>query len=209
MAAAHAAISFRAATSWSQAYGDGVENLVPAEYPHDVAVDPQGGRIYWTEGIQSGMGMTAAIGSATVDGFDVQYPLTGLSVGIRGIAVDTVNDKIYWTEHVDDEIWWADLDGSNAEVAIDGLTNPHDVAVDAANGRLCWTEGIGPGLGATGKIRSVPLGVFPPVSIQDVHTGLSEQLRDLTVVTHRRLFIFEDGFESGDTSSWSNTVGSP
>ena len=79
-----------------------------------------------------------------------------------------------------------------------------DVAVDPTAGVLYWTEGITSGSGTTGAIRRSNLDGSAPA---DVHTGLSSLIRDLTVVYHPALFeIFADGFESGDTSAWSNTV---
>jgi hypothetical protein len=59
----------------------------------------------------------------------------------RGIAIDYVGKKIYWTNSSDGYIGRADLDGSNAtEAFITGLSNPWDVEIDPVNQKIYWSE---------------------------------------------------------------------
>jgi DNA-binding beta-propeller fold protein YncE len=163
--------------------------------PHDVAVDGVNGKVYWTDFDGGG-----SISRADFDGTMVETILPGLGAGIRGIAVDPVNGKVYWTDHATDELWWADLDGADPAALPPVVTNPHDVAVAAAAGYLYWVEGIANSDALTAKIRRSNLDGTGDV---DVLTGLPARTRDLTVVDHAPLYVFFDGFESGDTSSWT------
>jgi len=63
----------------------------------------------------------------------------------RGIAVDTDQEKIFWAVHeVNGAIWWADCDGTNAEVFIGSLDEPADLELDSENGVIYWiSEGSG------------------------------------------------------------------
>lgn len=173
--------------------GSGLLEIVPAiADPHDVALDSMNGKIYWTEAIGSGSSPTALIRRSNFDGTAVENVLTGLPQSIRGIAVDDVNGKLYWTDHGTDQLMRADLDGTNVEALPVTVVNPHDIAVDPAAGRIYWTEGTSGSAGSNGKIRSALLDGTSP---QDVHTGLSSTIRDLTIVSHRFLPLFGDGFE--------------
>ena len=101
------------------------------------------------------------------------------------------------------EIWWADLDGASPEAIVTGLDKPHDVAVDPAGNALYWIEGIADGDALTATLGAAALDGSSPTAIL---TNLSQRARDLTLVYHRSLGIFEDGFESGKASAWSTTV---
>lgn len=59
-----------------------------------------------------------------------------------GIAVDSGNGYIYWTESAASDIHRADLSGSNLTTLFDSPFNlrPGGIAVDAANSRMYWGE---------------------------------------------------------------------
>lgn len=48
----------------------------------------------------------------------------------EGMAVDWLNDKLYWTDQDLKKVVRADLDGSNAEIIVDGLQSPRAIAID-------------------------------------------------------------------------------
>jgi DNA-binding beta-propeller fold protein YncE len=184
--------------------GSGLSLLVPAVAAHDIALDPIGGKLYWTMGIDSGGGTGAKIQRSDLDGQNVEDILVDLPVKIRGIDVDPVQGKVYWTDMLAGEIWWADLDGASPEAIVTGLDKPHDVAVDPAGNAIYWIEGIADGDALTAILGTAALDGTSPAAVL---TGLSQRARDLTLVYHRSLLeIFADGFESGDTSAWSATV---
>lgn len=170
--------------------------------PHDVALDSAAGKIYWTQGIESDDGLTAAIRRADLDGQNVEDVLTGLSRQVRGIAVDSVQGKIYWTDAFNDAIYQANLDGSSPASVVSAV-DPHDVAVDPVAGHIFWTEGIDSNNDPVASIRRANLDGSMPV---DILTGLSAQIREIVVVEHRNFAIFADGFESGDVESWTSAL---
>ncbi|MEM7048274.1 MAG: hypothetical protein AAF604_01385 [Acidobacteriota bacterium] len=185
--------------------GSGPATVVPSrEKPHDLALDPVNGHLYWTEGISGGSSPTAAIRRADLDGSNLTDILTGQSGGIRGLDLDVAGGKLYWTDRANETISRADLDGSNPEIILSSLDQPHDLAIDAGNGWIYWTEGVGSDDDPNGKIRRADLDGSNP---QDVFTNLQDSLRDL--ISTQVTYIFADSFENGDTSRWSTTVGLP
>lgn len=174
--------------------------------PHDIAIDSTAGRMYWTQELDDGGNVTGSIESADLDGMNPTTIQSGLASQTRGLGLDTVNGKLYWADQENGEIFRSDLSGANAEAIVTGLTAPHDVAVDPVGGKIYWTDGISRNAVFTGAIRRANL---DGTMVEDVHTGLSARIRDLAFVTHRNVnLIFTDGFESGDTSQWTTTVGS-
>ncbi len=176
--------------------GSALDELVTGlEYPHDVALDTSNSKVYWTEKIDSGSESTGVIRRASLDGSGIEDVLTGLSNGIRGLAVDDVNGMIYWTDHRNDEIWRADRDGGSPEVVLSGVDSPHDIAIDPAAGFLYWTEGIESASPTGGLIRRANL---DGSSVVDIHTGLSNMIRDLTVVIPVQSFTLTLSSVTGD-----------
>ena len=115
------------------------------------------GKIYWTD---SGTGGSNAlqddkIQSANLDGSNVETLLTyenQLRVP-RGIALDVVGGKMYWTDTTRDRIRRADLDGSNVEdvvltrtIAEQSLagpaTTPRGIALDLVSDpqKMYWVD---------------------------------------------------------------------
>lgn len=69
----------------------------------------------------------------------------GTSPAPRGIAVDHLNGKVYWTDNTNDMIQRSNLDGSNAEVLIESIFNrrlvaPNAIALDLANNYMYWVD---------------------------------------------------------------------
>lgn len=52
---------------------------------------------------------------------------------ITGVAVDTINDHLYWSEHKNHQIGRSDLDGSNRKVFL-AVTAPIDLEIDTTHG---------------------------------------------------------------------------
>ena len=184
--------------------GSGLVDLVAGlDGLHDLAIDVAGDRIYWTGGIESGSGPGATISAAQLDGTLLPDLATDLPQSIRGLAFDPTFDRLYFTDHANDRIGRIDTSGSNLILDLVAATKPHDLAVDDETGTLYWTEGISSDANPTGKIRKSDL---DGGNISDVLTGLSSELRDLTLVRIPAQ-IFADDFEAGDTTAWSAAVG--
>jgi len=65
-----------------------------------------------------------------------------------GLAVDTVNGKIYYTDFEDDstpngKVWRMNLDGTNFETIVSGITDPYSIAVNVAAGKIYWADDDG------------------------------------------------------------------
>lgn len=172
-------------------------------FVHDVAYDPVDSKVYWNADLGDGPTPTGKIQRANPDGTGTEDLLTGLPGQVRGLDLDTVNRRIYWTDMSNGQIRRSNLDGTGAETVLSGLSNPHDVAVDPVAGRIYWVESTADGTEHTAAIRGAGLDGSSPF---DVVTGLHQRTRDLTVVYHDDLYLFEDGFESGDVSTWTSAV---
>jgi len=106
--------------------GSNVELLVTGLVnPSGIALDVNAGRMYWTDR------GTGKIQRANLDGSGVQDLVTAGAVEPVRIALDVPASKIYWTEAspADFMISRANLDGSNAELLIEGLTSPSGIAL--------------------------------------------------------------------------------
>jgi len=59
----------------------------------------------------------------------------------EGIALDTVNGKMYWADQGPSKISRANLDGTDVEILVtSGTTHPHDIGLDFAGGKMYWTD---------------------------------------------------------------------
>lgn len=109
--------------------------------PPGSAFDPEDGKVYWTDGY---MMRRADYDGLHVDGFKMEgvEELVRVSQPFRprGIALDAVRRKVYWTDEGKQTIDRADLDGSNAETVVEGLLDPKGIDIDEANGKMYWTE---------------------------------------------------------------------
>lgn len=110
--------------------GDVASGLIQ---PFAVAVDPDNDKIYYGGG-------TATITQADLDGSNATGVVpTGEAP--YGMTIDTVNDKIYWSEFGGDRVMRADLDGSNAEPVIEaGINDPSGIWVDTQNQKVYVIE---------------------------------------------------------------------
>jgi len=125
--------------------GDDVQTLidVPAVFgasgsssylPARVALDPVGGKVYWSDPGQK------AIYRANLDGSDAEKIYTGVAAP-SGLALDVAGGKMYWTDPTADKIQRANLDGSGVEDLIaTGLNTPGEVELDLSAGKMYWTD---------------------------------------------------------------------
>lgn len=120
-----------------------------------LAVDPDGGKLYWSSG--------AAIFWANLDGSAQAQLLTTpnpdgeTNFNSERIVVDRVGAMLYWSAagsptdstFIQSRLWRANLDGSNAEMIVELAPDfaAADIAID--DSRIYWLRTI-VGLGATG-----------------------------------------------------------
>jgi Low-density lipoprotein receptor repeat class B len=95
-------------------------------------VDPDGGRIYWTDTLNDN------IMSARLDGSDPVQLVSGQAFP-QSIALDLARRRMYWPN--DSRIWSANLDGTDQRYFSVGL-NPLGAAVDSRASKVYWTETV-------------------------------------------------------------------
>jgi len=78
-----------------------------------------------------------------LDGTSPNTIYTHTNQYVVGIAIDYNAKKIYWTQYTDGIIARANLDGSNQEPLISGLSSPWDLELDLVNQKIYWGEAQG------------------------------------------------------------------
>ena len=111
-----------------------------------IVVDPEGGKLYWTDNIRD------KIERSDLDGKHREDIVTGGLASPIGLALDAKHKKIYWVETDLNKIERANLDGSQREALItSGLARPEGIAIDAEAGKMFFANS------ALGKIESADL----------------------------------------------------
>lgn len=101
--------------------------------PAHIAIDPIGGKIYWTDYVVD------VVRRANLDGSDVETLFAvGANFNPRGIALDFRNSKVYWGQDIDfngtgGTIMRMNFDGSSPEVFMDGLGLVNDLVIVAGD----------------------------------------------------------------------------
>ena len=102
-----------------------------------IALDSIGRRIYW---IADG---DDVIQSANLDGSDIQTVTTSGLAAPYGLAVDPVNQKLYWTHGRSEmNVTRSNLDGTELEhiVTEAEVDEPAEITVDAISKKIYWAE---------------------------------------------------------------------
>ncbi len=117
--------------------------------PVGVAIDSQGGSIFWADAGGLGMGMDGAIEAADLDGQQRRTLLGGLE-SPYGVALDLVEQDVYWTDMGSGKIQRTAMSGILPffEDVVTGLDSPTAIAIlseltcDFDGDRLCNTADI-------------------------------------------------------------------
>ena len=143
-----------------------------------------GAFLYWTT---SNLASGGRIHRSALDGTGV-VTLVTLAPGQnpRGIAVDPVGARIYWTDFETHAIWRANLDGTAAAqwLATGPSTGPYGIVVDGPGQRIYWTEYI------SGWLRSVSTSGASPATLV---TGLVNPTYVTFDPVNARLYFSEGG----------------
>lgn len=117
--------------------GPGLQTIVAGlREPRGIALDFQGGKIYWNEP------GNFRIQRANLDGSDVAPIVVTSDIG-SGVTLDIPAGKMYWTDGVlgSGLIRRSNLDGSFAEdLVTSGLFHPGGIALDAVHQKVYWTD---------------------------------------------------------------------
>ena len=92
-----------------------------------------GGKIYWTAGTGNSGG---SVHSANLDGSQAKQ-LTTIFATPLGIAVDTVNSRLYWTNSAG-RVQSANLNGKQIQNVVQNRSKPMDIALSGDH--IYWTE---------------------------------------------------------------------
>lgn len=127
--------------------------------------------MYWTE-----WGDGAAIGKvsrANLDGTDEEELIMIPNGLLKGMALDLVQGKMYWTDCTFSKIQRANLDGSLVEdLVAPTIGTPNALDLDHLNGKIYWTDF------SFGKIRRANL---DGSNIQDVLTSDLDAPQDIVL----------------------------
>ena len=112
-------------------------------------------------------------------------------------SVGTLNGGDVWTARAID-----DLNGDGRQDVVAGSFDYHVYALDGDDGEILWSFDTG------NRVFSVyPVGDLNGDGKPEVVAGTQDTNSNVVVhVLTGSLLIFADGFESGDTSSWSSTT---
>ncbi|MFY9234083.1 MAG: DUF5050 domain-containing protein [Fimbriimonadaceae bacterium] len=123
--------------------GTGQEDLISLsgsgeDWPFPSAVAVYGGKLYWGDQTLGTMNRANLDGSGAEVLFSTPFH--------RGLAVDSINNKIYWSTSISDlkgEVWRANLDGTNRQKVLssnDARFKPNKIALDIAGGKIYYTD---------------------------------------------------------------------
>ena len=118
--------------------GTGRETVLTDAHPSGLALDVDGGKIYWADYTYS----DPRIRRADLDGTNVET-LVSASDGcqLEGIVLDLAAGHIYWAERMTQHIKRANLDGSGVTLILacwEGIGHPWGLAL--AGGRIYWAS---------------------------------------------------------------------
>lgn len=113
-----------------------LEDLVTTDAAVGIALDQDGGKVYWTNRT------TSKIQRSNIDGTGAEDLVTGLSPPPVGIALDVADGKVYWLLAAlgSGKIQRANLDGTGVTDVLGGLGDPRHLTIDATGGKMYWTD---------------------------------------------------------------------
>jgi hypothetical protein len=114
--------------------GSGLEAIVTGlTDPYGIALDTDAGKIYWVDDIGN-------VSRANLDGTSQEIGIVNITDGLmRAIALDLDNDKMYFYEVNFENLYMANLDGSNPVVVVSGVYG-YGILVDAVNDKLYFED---------------------------------------------------------------------
>jgi sugar lactone lactonase YvrE len=123
--------------------GSDAEIIVPlgvTTTPKQLTLDVEGGKVYWCDrGDVGDQQVNPKVMRANFDGSEIETLISDDLKSPVGIALDTDNRKLYFTDRFANNIKRANLDGSDVEIVVKDTNYPVDLAVDYATRLIYWT----------------------------------------------------------------------
>lgn len=112
--------------------GSGLEAIVTGlTDPYGIALDGTAGKVYWTDDAGN-------VSRSNLDGTNQQIGIVNIAGGqMRAISLDPAHNKMYFYEVNLENLYVADLDGSNPSVLVAGVYG-YAILVDAQNGKIYY-----------------------------------------------------------------------
>lgn len=114
--------------------GSGLEELASGiDDPYGLALDVVNGKVYWTDD-------SGNISRANLDGSSPEIGIVNITDGqMRAIDLDVENNKMYFYEVNMENLYVADLDGSNVSVLVPGVYG-YGIKVDTVNDKIYFDD---------------------------------------------------------------------
>lgn len=174
----------------------------PAETPPEMEETSMPGigtptvsKIYWTQ-------TNGIIRRANPDGSNVEDVVTGLGYA-SGIAIDSLEGKVYWVDHAGNGIQRANLDGTGIETLVSAADtqSPALLALDLSAGKMYWAGYL---------MTSVRRANLDGSNVEDYITGLSTPAGILLNVPGNKIYwtsgsIGNNTFYRANLDDLSNT----
>lgn len=118
--------------------GTDLKTIIDGLYdPYQIALDVEGGKIYWAEDVDDDD--FGHIGRANLDGSGKENIVSLEDGQFRAIALDLDNDKVYYYDVNAEDLYRADLDGSDAVPILSGVYG-YAIEVDEVNDKIYFDE---------------------------------------------------------------------
>jgi PKD repeat protein len=107
--------------------------------PYGIALDTDAGKIYWVDDAGN-------VSRSNLDGSSPEIGLVNIvGGGLRSIALDKPNNKMYFVDAANDVLYWANMDGTGVAPLITGIYG-YALYVDEVNHKLYYDEEYTPAL---------------------------------------------------------------
>jgi hypothetical protein len=106
--------------------------------PYGIALDVAGGKVYWADDAGN-------ISRANLDGTGKEDLVSMADGWMRAVALDVENSKMYFYEVNNENLYMANLDGSNPTILISGVYG-YSIFIDKVNNKIYFDDQNTPAL---------------------------------------------------------------
>ncbi len=120
--------------------GTGLESIVTGILdPYGIAIDHDNNKVYWADDAEH-------ISRANLDGSSLETGIVTITDAyMRAVAIDEKNDKMYFYEDWYENLYVANLDGSNPTILISGVYG-YSIFIDTENSKIYFDDQNTPAL---------------------------------------------------------------